>query len=113
MEAVSLVSCIASPTEWSHVNVFTFGKSSIYGYDEVNRCVLISSTNEFNAPSRLSVTRLHLSAVPSWPIRRMIVNRDESLLVLLADRLAYLVCLLSNNVNGDEQRHSPSRGDFA
>ena len=75
--------------EWCEVEVFSSGGESIYGYDSVNPSLLVSSSDG----SRTS--RLHFSSNPSWPIRRLILNSNETLVALLADRLSYLVQLPS------------------
>ena len=78
-------------SDWSEVDVFTSGEELLYGYDSLNPCLLITSSDGCR-PTR----RLHFSSTPTWPIRRLILNGDESLIALLADRLAYLVQLPSS-----------------
>lgn len=82
---------------WSNVDVFTFGKSSLYGYDSINHCLIVHSSIELNNIS--NDDRLHLSSSPSWPIRRLILNEDETILALIADKIAYLVYLPQSNLH--------------
>lgn len=91
------------PNEWSNVDIFTFGHSSIYGYDALNHCILISSTFESNNDQNLVSHRYHLSSSPTWPIRRLILNRDETIISLIAEKLAYLVHLPCSNVSRREE----------
>lgn len=73
-----------------HIDVFTFGKNCFYGYDSIDhylrRYSLINS-NEIQEDD------LHFSSSPSWPIRRLILNEDETILALIGDSVGYLVSL--------------------
>ncbi len=100
---MSLTSSVRISIPWSNVDVFTFGKSSLYGYDSLNHCLVLHSLNNAND---ISTDRLHFSSSPTWPIRRLILNQDETILALLADKIAYLVYLTQSNV------HTPSKGFY-
>ena len=86
------------PKEWSNVETFTFGQSSIYGYDCSNHCILISSTIDEGNDQNLSINRCHLSSSPTWPIQKLMLNPDETIIALIAQKLVYLVQLSSSNV---------------
>ena len=88
---VSSSSCTRISLNWPNVDVFTFGKESIYGYDLLNHCIIVQNV------SNDSIDRIHLSSSPSWPIRRLILNEDESILALLADKIVYIVYLHQTN----------------
>ncbi|CAF0941914.1 unnamed protein product [Adineta steineri] len=105
---MSLSSSIRIPFQWPNVDVFTFGKSSLYGYDSLNHCLLVHSSIELTNLSNISNDCLHLSSSPTWPIRRLILNEDETILALLADKIAYLVYLPQTNSNTNHT--SPSKG---
>jgi hypothetical protein len=105
---MSSTSSIRIPVQWSNVDVFTFGKSSVYGYDSLNHCLIVHSLIELNNIS--NDDRLHLSSSPTWSIRRLILNEDETILALLADKIAYLVYLPQSNIN--IPKNSPSKGCF-
>ncbi len=81
---------IRLPLEGSNIDVFTFGQTTLYGYDSVNHSLVLHSLIHFN---QISNDRLHLSSSPTWPIRRLVLNEDETILALLADKIAYLVYL--------------------
>jgi hypothetical protein len=87
--------------ELTNVDVFIFGKSSLYGYDSLNHCIIVHSLIEIN---NISINRYHLSSSPTWPIQRLILNQDETILSLLAEQIVYLVYLPKFNLN------SPSKG---
>ncbi len=99
---MSLTSSIHIPIQWSNVDVFTFGKTSLYGYDSLNHCLIVQSLIELN---NISNDRFHLSSSPAWSIRRLILNEDETILALLADKIAYLVYLPQSN-------NSPAQGFY-
>jgi hypothetical protein len=99
---MSLTSSIRIPIQWSNVDVFTFGKTSLYGYDSLNHCLIVQSLIELN---NISNDRFHLSSSPAWSIRRLILNEDETILALLADKIAYLVYLPQSN-------NSPAQGFY-
>lgn len=71
---MSLSSSIRIPFRWPNVDVFTFGKSSLYGYDSLNHCLIIHSSIDLNNINDISNDRFHLSSSPTWPIRRLILN---------------------------------------
>jgi hypothetical protein len=104
---MSLSNSIRIPIEWSNVDVFTFGKSSLYGYDSLNHCLVVHSSIQFNNINEISNDCLHLSSSPTWSIRRLILNQDETILALVADKIAYLVYLPQSNIP-----NSPSKGFF-
>ena len=91
-----------APEEWSNVEVFTFGQSSIYGYDCSNHCILIYSLIEKVNNSNFSIHRCHLSSSPTWPIRQLILNSDETIVALIAKKLVYLVQLSSSNISNSK-----------
>jgi hypothetical protein len=105
---MSLPSSKRIPLHWSNVDVFTFGKSSIYGYDSLNHCLIVHSLIDLNNLNDISNDRLHLSSSPTWPIRRLILNEDETIVALLADKIAYIVYLSQSNLN--ISKNSPSKG---
>ena len=77
-----------------HIDVFTFGKNCLYGYDSINhnlRRYFLINSNEIREDN------LHLSSSPSWPIRKLILNDDETILALIADSIGYLVSLPQSN----------------
>lgn len=82
------MSIIKTSIRWSNIDVFTFGKNSIYSYDRVNHCILIDSLFDL---TKIHRDCLHLSSSPSWPIRRILLNENETILALLADSIVYLV----------------------
>ncbi|CAF3037141.1 unnamed protein product [Rotaria sp. Silwood2] len=104
---MSLPSSIRIPLLWSNIDVFTFGKSSLYGYDSINHCLVVHSPIKINNLNDISSDRLHLSSSPTWPIRRLILNEDETILALLADKIAYLVYLPKSNIQ--ISNNSPSK----
>ena len=81
--------------EGVHVDVFTCGRSSIYGYDSVNHCLVVYSSIAVRKETDLSVStaRYHLSSAPSVTIRRLILNDEETIVALVADKLLYFVSL--------------------
>ncbi|CAF1212508.1 unnamed protein product [Rotaria sp. Silwood1] len=105
---MSLSSSKRIPLEWPNIDVFTFGKSSLYGYDSINHCLVVHSSIQINNLNAVSNDRLHLSSSPTWPIRRLILNEDETILALIADKIAYLVFLPKPNVQINN--NSPSKG---
>jgi len=107
---MSLSNSIRIPFQWPNVDVFTFGKSSLYGYDPINHCLVVYSPIQLNNPNDISNDRLHLSSSPTWPIRRLILNEDETILALLADKIVYLVYLPQSNTGA--HHHSPSKGCY-
>jgi hypothetical protein len=104
---MSLTNSIRISFQWSNIDVFTFGKSSLYGYDSLNHCLVVHSLIDLN---NISNDCLHLSSSPTWPIRRLILNEDETILALLADKIAYIVYLPQSNIS--ILKNSPSKGFF-
>ncbi|CAF1415297.1 unnamed protein product [Rotaria sordida] len=107
---MSLSSSIRIPLSWPNIDVFTFGKSSLYGYDSINHCLVFHSPIQINNLNDISNDRLHLSSSPTWPIRRLILNEDETILALLADKIVYLVYLPKSNIQINKT--SPSKGSY-
>ncbi|UJR16564.1 hypothetical protein I4U23_003465 [Adineta vaga] len=99
---------IRIPFRWPNVNVFTFGKSSLYGYDSSNHCLFVQSSIQFVNTTDIAHDCLHFSSSPKWPIRKLILNEDETSLALLADKTVYLVYLPQSN--SDKHHYSPSKG---
>jgi hypothetical protein len=107
---MSSTSSVRIPIIWSNVDVFTFGKSSLYGYDSLNHCLVLHSLIQLNNANDISTDCLHLSSSPTWPIRRLILNQDETILALLAEKIAYLVYLPQSNIQ--VLKNSPSKGFY-
>ncbi|CAF0907463.1 unnamed protein product [Adineta ricciae] len=105
---MSQMNSIRIPFQWHHVNVFTFGKSSLYGYDSSNHCLFVHSSITLNNTTDFGFDRLHLSSSPTWPIRKLILNEDETILALIADKLVYLVFLSQSH--HETHIRSPSKG---
>ena len=107
---MSLSNSIRIPFGWPNVDVFTFSKSSIYGYDSLNHSLIVHPSIDLNNINHISNDRLHLSSSPTWPIRRLILNEDETILALVADKIVYLVYLPQSNTN--ISKNSPSKGFY-
>ncbi|CAF3826657.1 unnamed protein product [Rotaria magnacalcarata] len=105
---MTLSSSIRIPFEWPNIDVFTLGKSCLYGYDSVNHCLVVHSLIQINNLNDISIDHLYLSSSPTWPIRKLILNEDETILALLADKIVYLVYLPKPNININD--HSTSKG---
>jgi hypothetical protein len=80
-----------------NIDIFTFGESTLYGYDSLNHCLIVLSLVELNNLNEQSINRLHLSSTPTNPIRQLILNQDETILALISDKTAYLVYLPQSN----------------
>ncbi len=76
-----------------NVDLFTFGESTLYGYDSLNHCLIVISLNELNDINDQSINRLYFSLSPPNPIRELILNEDETILALISDKTAFLVYL--------------------
>jgi hypothetical protein len=102
---MSLSNCnsIRIPLVLPNVDVFTFGESSLFGYDSLNHCLIVFSLNEINNLNDKKIDRLHLSSTPTSPVRRLILNQDENIIALICDKTGYLVYLPQLN-------NSPSKG---
>ncbi|CAF1195543.1 unnamed protein product [Adineta steineri] len=101
---MSLSNLIRIPLVLPNVDVFTFGESSLFGYDSLNHCLIVHSLIEGNHLNNdQSINRLYLSSSPTSSIRQLILNPDETILALISDKIAYLVYLPQSN-------NSPSKG---
>ncbi|CAF3758731.1 unnamed protein product [Adineta steineri] len=101
---MSLSNLIRIPLVLPNVDVFTFGESSLFGYDSLNHCLTVHSLIEGNHLNNdQSINRLYLSSSPTSSIRQLILNPDETIVALISDKIAYLVYLLQSN-------NSPSKG---
>lgn len=89
---------------WTNVDVFTFGKSSLYGYDSINHCLIVQLSIDLTVIS--NDNRFHLSPQPSWPIRKLLLNEDETILALLADKIVYLANLPQSNIQSNKTSSS-------
>ncbi|CAF3102028.1 unnamed protein product, partial [Rotaria sp. Silwood2] len=58
----SFSNSIRFPLVLLNVNVFTFGKSSLFGYDSLNNYLIVHSLIELNNANDLLVDCLHLSS---------------------------------------------------
>ncbi|CAF4464374.1 unnamed protein product, partial [Rotaria sp. Silwood2] len=87
------------------VDVFTFGESSLFGYDSLNKCLVVISLIELNNPNNQRIDYLHLSLSPRPSIRRLILNQDETILALISDKTAYLVYLPQSNNSPSKSSH--------
>jgi len=76
-----------------NIDIFTFGESSLYGYDSLNHCLILISLNELNDINDQTINRLHFSLSPTNPIRQLILNQDETILALISDKTCFLVYL--------------------
>ncbi|CAF3299306.1 unnamed protein product [Rotaria socialis] len=85
------------------VDIFTFGESSLFGYDSLNNSLIVCSLIEFNNTNDQLIDRLHLSLLTTSSIRRLVLNPDETVLALIAEKTAYLVYL-------PQTKNSPSKG---
>lgn len=102
---MSLSNCIRIPLSLPNVDIFTFGESSLYGYDSLNHCLIVLSLVELNSLNEKSINRLHLSSIPKYEIKKLILNQDETIIALISDKTAYLIYLPKLN-------NSPSKGNF-
>ncbi|CAM2708763.1 unnamed protein product [Rotaria socialis] len=105
---MTLASSIRVPLEWPNIDVFTLGKSCLYGYDSVNHCLVVHSLIQINNLNDISIDHLYLSSSPTWPIRRLSLNEDETILALLAEKIVYLVYLPQPDININD--NSSSKG---
>ncbi|CAF4605912.1 unnamed protein product [Rotaria socialis] len=105
---MTLASSIRVPLEWPNIDVFTLGKSCLYGYDSVNHCLVVHSFIQINNLNDISIDHLYLSSSPAWPIRQLSLNEDETILALLADKIVYLVYLPQPNIKIND--NSSSKG---
>jgi hypothetical protein len=96
---MSLLNSIRIPLVFPHVDVFTFGESSLFGYDSLDHCLIVLSLIDLNN----SNIRLYLSSSPTFPVRKLILNEDETILALISDKTAYLVYI-------PQSTNSPSKG---
>lgn len=96
---MSLSNLIRKTISLSNIDIYTFGKSSLYGYDSINHSIIVYSLQNINNLNDQSNDYLYLSSSPTWPIKRLILNEDETILALLADKIAYLVFLPKSNIN--------------
>ncbi len=62
---MSLSNSIGIPLILPNIDIFTFEKSSLFGYDSLNHCLIVHSLMEVN---KLTIDRLHLSSSPIYPI---------------------------------------------
>lgn len=83
------------------IELIEFGRRSIYVYDQVDLSLLISHKRDFRG--RFDFSRYYLSSRPSRKILQMKVNRNETCLALISDRLVYLVDLSRLCNDGDDQ----------
>ena len=90
---MSLTNLIDFHLDLSNIDAFTFGKSSLFGYDRLNGCLVLRSLNRVNDSTDKRLDRLRLSFRPTSSIRRLIVNPNETILAVLTDDQAYLVYL--------------------
>ncbi|CAF4924225.1 unnamed protein product [Rotaria sp. Silwood1] len=100
---MSFSNSIRIPLVLPNVDVFTFGESSLFGYDSSNNCLIVYSLIELNNRNDKLIDHLHLSSSPTSSIQRLILNPDETILALIADKTVYLVYLPQSN-------SSPSKG---
>ncbi|CAF1236325.1 unnamed protein product [Rotaria sordida] len=91
-----------------NVDVFTFGESSLFGYDSLNKCLIVRSLIDLNITNDKLIDYLYLSLSPTSSIRRLILNQNETILALIDDNRAYLVYLpQSNNSSSKGSRLCP------
>ncbi|CAF4677996.1 unnamed protein product, partial [Rotaria socialis] len=107
---MTLASSIRVPLEWPNIDVFTLGKSCLYGYDSVNHCLVVHSFIQINNLNDISIDHLYLSSSPAWPIRQLSLNEDETILALLADKIVYLVYLPQPNIKINDNSSSKGSG---
>jgi hypothetical protein len=79
---MSLSNSIHIPLILPNIDIFTFGESSLFGYDSSNHCFIVHSFIEVNNLTDQSIDRLHLSSSPIYPIQHLILNPDETILAL-------------------------------
>ncbi|CAF0960227.1 unnamed protein product [Adineta ricciae] len=91
------------PLSLPNINVFTFGESSLYGYDSLNHCLIVYSLNDLNNLHENRPDRFHLSSSPSTAIEKLILNPNETILALISDNTVYFVYL-------PQLINSPSKG---
>ncbi len=94
---------IRIPLVLSNIDVFTFGESTLFGYDSLNHCLIVISLNEINNSNVKKVDRFHFPTPPTSSIRRLILNQDETIIALISDKTGYIVYLPQLN-------NSPSKG---
>ncbi|CAF1691247.1 unnamed protein product, partial [Adineta ricciae] len=81
------------PLSFPNINIFTFGESSLYGYDSINHCLIVYSLNHLNNLHENRPDRYHLSSSPSTSIEKLILNPNETILALISDNTVYFVYL--------------------
>lgn len=95
---MSLSNLIRIPLFFPNVDVFTFGESTLFGYDSLNHCLIVISLNDLNNNfNDQSIIRFHFSSFPTNPIRELILNEDETILALISTKTAFLVYLPQSN----------------
>jgi hypothetical protein len=87
-----------------NVDVFVFGESSLFGYDPLNNCLTVIKLDELKTNTNPQIDRFHLWSSPRSPIRRLILNEDESILALISDHRVYLVYLPKLNQSSTNSR---------
>lgn len=90
---MSFSNIIRIPLDSSHVDVFTFGESLLFGYNSSKNSLLICSLSQLNDISNESIKYLSISIPIKSSVRRLILNCDETILALIAEETAYLVYL--------------------
>ncbi|UJR29834.1 hypothetical protein I4U23_017377 [Adineta vaga] len=80
------------PLTLANIDVFTFGESSLYGYDSLNHCLIVYSLNDLNNLTS-SPIHLHLSSSPPSSIKKLILNPNQTILALISDKTAHFVYL--------------------
>jgi hypothetical protein len=94
---MSLSNSIRIPLIFPNIDIFTFGESSLFGYDSLNHCLIVHSLIDLNNLTDQSIVRLHLSSSPISPIEQLILNPDETIIALISDKTGYLVYLPQTN----------------
>jgi hypothetical protein len=90
---MSLLNSIRICLKLPNISIFTFGESTLYGYDSLNHCLIVLSLNELNNLNEKLINRLHFSSIPKYSIREIILNEDETILSLISDKTVYLIYL--------------------
>jgi len=90
---MSLSNLIRIPLNLGNIDIFTFGELNLFGYDSLNDCLIFISLNELNNINDHSINRLYFSSIPRFPIKKLILNEDETIVALISDKTAYLVYL--------------------
>ncbi|CAF0731825.1 unnamed protein product [Didymodactylos carnosus] len=83
-----------------NVSVYTFGETYLIGYCHSEHCLYVYQWNKLfsskTMPDKITTEqcqRLHLSSSPAWSIQRLLLNKNETILTMLAEKVAYIIHL--------------------